>query len=54
MPDGQYGVDIGNGTFSGVIGLVQQRKVMIAINGLQVSALRAAAADPLVPLGTFT
>ncbi len=52
-PDGRYGSDYGNGSFDGVIGMLQRKEVMVGINGFLVSATRAKAADPLVPLGFF-
>ncbi len=52
-PDGRYGVDTGNGSFDGTVGVLQRKEAMVGINGLAVTASRAGAADPLSPLGSF-
>ena len=53
-PDGRYGSDTGNGSFDGVIGMLQRKETMVGINGFTVSASRATVSDPLIPLGSFT
>ncbi len=53
VPDAQFGTNTGNGSYSGVIGMLQRGEVMVGINGFTLSAARANVADPLVPLGFF-
>ncbi len=49
--DGKYGVLTEDGTFNGVIGMLERGEVVAGLNAFSLSNARAQVADHLVPLG---
>ncbi len=51
--DGAYGAAQDNGSFNGMIGMLQRGEVDVAVAGAAITSSRASAATPLTPIGSF-
>ena len=51
-PDGNYGVQIGNGKFNGIIGMLQNGTIDISTVGLTILKERSEVIDQLFPIST--
>ncbi len=52
-PDGKFGAKEKDGSFNGIIGVLQRGEADIAINAVSLTSDRAKAADASLPLGNY-